>query len=276
MPRCLLISLALLFLGGCAVQPSLPVAGEEFRDCEDCPVMRVVPAGTFVMGSPPAEPGRLDHEGPQHTVTFARPFAIGKFEVTFAEYDACHRAGACQDRVPDFGWGRGRRPVIALDYNQMNAYLYWLTWLTGHLYRLPSEAEWEYAARGGTDTAYYWGDEPDPDFANFGAPQCCAGAAAGRDIWMDQTAPAGSFPPNAFGLYDMLGNASERVRDCWNPSYAGAPADGSEWRDGDCAAPGLRGGSWISSPELMRAAERDAFHGYYRANVVGFRVVREF
>ena len=268
----LLILLLVVLLAGCTAQPE---PDKSWRDCEVCPLLRAVPAGSFTMGSPPQESGRLVHEGPQHTVSFAAPFAIGVYEVTFAEWDACVDDGGCNIFPGDEGWGRDDRPVININLDEMNAYLHWLTTKTGHVYRLPSEAEWEYAARAGTATVYWWGNEADHDYANFGADECCRGAADGRDVWQDQTAPVGRFPANAFGLHDLHGNVYERVRDCWTPNYVAAPADGSAWLDGDCRAIGLRGGSWISSPELIRAAERDAFNGYYRANVMGFRVVRE-
>jgi len=249
--------------------------GQEFRDCDGCPLMVVIPAGEFEMGSPANETGRLEHEGPLHTVYFDKPFAVGKFEVMFAEWDACVDDGGCNVFPSDERWGRGNRPVINLNMDEMGAYLHWLTQITGRLYRLLTEAEWEYVARAGADAAYPWGDAVDHDHANYGQDVCCAGAAEGIDKWVSQTAPVGSFAPNAFGVHDMHGNVYERVRDCWTPSYDNAPEDGSAWLDGDCRAISLRGGSWISSPELIRSAERDAYNGYYRVNVVGFRVTRD-
>ena len=252
-----------------------PNAGE-FQDCETCPRMVVVPAGEFIMGSPENEPGRLYYEGPQRKITILQPFAVGKFEVTFDEWDACVADEGCGEYMPkDEGWGRGNRPVINVNWTDMQSYLRWLAVKTGYNYRLLSEAEWEYAARAGSTKTYSWGQIPDHNKANFGADTCCSGSKDGEDIWADQTAPVGSFPPNKFGLYDMLGNVYERTADCWNPSYVNAPLDGSAWLEGDCSARVLRGGSWISSPEFIRASERDAYNGYYRANVMGFRVARE-
>jgi len=250
-------------------------AGHEFNDCDACPRMVVVPAGSFVMGSPTDEHGRLDHEGPEHTVSFQQPFALGKFEVTFDQWEACVADGGCYAHLYDAQWGRGKRPVINIDMDEIGAYLHWLSDRTGLIYRLPSEAEWEYAARAGSRTAYPWGTKADHEKANFGAAKCCAGRALGADRWSEQTAPVGSFPANAFGLHDMHGNVYERIRDCWNPSYQSAPTNGSAWRQGDCRAIGLRGGAWVSSPELLRSAERDAYNGYYKVNVVGFRVARD-
>jgi formylglycine-generating enzyme required for sulfatase activity len=251
------------------------VAGDQFRDCELCPLMIVIPAGASVMGTPVDEPGRLGHEGPLHEVSIAQPFAVGKFEITFAEWDACVAEGGCNIWPADEGWGRGQRPVVNINMDEMGAFLHWLSRRTGHIYRLLSEIEWEYVARAGSRSAYPWGDAASHDHANFGADECCSGADGGADQWKDQTAPVGSFPPNAFGLHDLHGNVYERVQDCWNPSYENAPDDGRAWLSGDCRAIGLRGGSWISSPELMRSGERDAYNGYYRVNVMGFRVARE-
>lgn len=166
--------LCLLMLSGCTSAETEYRAGDEFQDCDTCPAMIVIPAGNFVMGSPASETGRLSHEGPQHTVEFARPFAIGKYEVTFAEWNACVLAGGCNFLPPDEGWGRGTRPVINLNMDQMNAYLHWLTLETGHIYRLPTEAEWEYAARAGSTAAFHWGDNASHAHANFGAEECCS------------------------------------------------------------------------------------------------------
>ena len=270
---------AICLVTGCSERDSAAVGqapvGSEFRDCDVCPLMRVVPAGEFVIGSPESEPGRLEHEGPQRRITFEQAFAVAVHEVTFAEWDACVDGGGCNIFPIDEGWGRGNRPVVNINLDEMNAYLHWLSLTSGQMYRLPTEAEWEYAARAGTTDTYPWGNSASHEYANYGADTCCSAATDGRDQWMDQTAPVGSFPPNAFGLYDMHGNVYERVRDCWTPNYVDAPADGAARIDGDCRALGLRGGSWISSPELIRSAERDAYNGYYRSNVMGFRVVRD-
>ena len=269
----LFVKLAVLGLLSTAAAQDAPY--DEFQDCAFCPVMVIVPAGTFVMGSPEEERGRLDHEGPQHEVAIGSPFAVGKFEITFDEWDACVSDGGCDGYSPsDEGWGRGIRPAINVNYYDMKNYMTWLSQRTGKSYRFLTEAEWEYAARAGAITIYPWGDEPDPSHANYGADTCCDGRAQGDDTWDDMTAPVGSFPPNTFGLYDLHGNVYERVEDCWNHSYDGAPSDGAAWLTGDCSAYVLRGGSWISPPELIRSAERDAYTRYYRAKVLGFRVAR--
>jgi formylglycine-generating enzyme required for sulfatase activity len=167
-----------------------------FRDCWDCPAMVVIPPGSFMMGSPPNEAGRDDDEGPQHLV-HVPAFSIGKYDVTFDEWDACVNAGGCSKHPSDEDGGRGRRPVIYVSWNDTLQYVRWLSLKTGHTYRLPSEAEWEYAARAGTTTAYYWGDQVGSGNAN------CDGCGSQWDA--HHTAPVGSFTANAFGLHDMLG-----------------------------------------------------------------------
>ncbi len=189
------------------------VAGEIFRDCDQCPEMVVVPAGSFTMGSPRGEGS--DDERPQHEVTIARAFAVGKYPITFDEWDACVAAGGCKYKPEDAGWGRSRRPAINVSWNDAQEYVAWLSKKTGKPYRLLSEAEWEYAARGGTTTRYPWGNDPGTNRANF--------YGSGSEWSGKQTAPVGSFDPNKFGLYDMIGNVWEWVEDCWNDSYKGAP-----------------------------------------------------
>ena len=223
--------------------------GTAFRDCPECPEMVVVPAGSFMMGSPSHEAGRDNDEGPAHRVTIAKPFAVGKYEVTFAEWDACVADGGCGGHRPgDKGWGRGRRPAINVNWDDAKAYVRWLSDKTGKQYRLPSEAEWEYAARAGTTTRYSWGDEVGRNRAN------CDGCGS---LWdNEQTAPAGSFRANVFGLHDVHGNVWEWVEDCWSGNYLGAPADGSAWESGDCSRRVLRGGSWfnIRGASVLRSA----------------------
>ncbi|MEM8920512.1 MAG: formylglycine-generating enzyme family protein, partial [Pseudomonadota bacterium] len=173
----------------------------------------------------------------------------------------------------DEGWGRGSRPVINVDWNDAQAYVRWLSRKTGKTYRLLSEAEWEYSARAGTTTAYWWGDRASHDYANYGKDQCCSGLASGRDEWVN-TAPVGRFPANAFGLYDMHGNVWEWTQDCWNGSYSGAPTNGSAWISGDCSRRVLRGGSWYLYPRLLRSASRFRSTTSVPSYVVGFRVAR--
>ena len=228
--------------------------------------MVVVPAGQFQMGSPRDDKERRADEGPQHTVTIADPFAISKYEVTFEQWDACAKAGGCNGYRPDDeGWGRGRRPVINVSWRDAKAYVEWLREKTGKPYRLPSEAEWEYAARAGTTTRYSFGDEITPKDANYG-----------RNI--GKTTEVGSYPPNPWGLYDMHGNVWEWVEDVWHGSYTGAPVDGSAWTDGEgtnssrsastAAAPGT------TIPGYLRSAIRNRYHPDFRIYNLGFRVSR--
>ena len=241
--------------------------GRVFRDCPECPEMVVVQAGSFLMGSPSHEAGRGNDEGPRHRVTIARPFAVGKYEVTFAEWDACVADGGCGGHRPgDEGWGRGRRPVINVSWDDAKAYVRWLNRKTGKQYRLPSEAEWEYAARAGTTTRYNWGDDIGRNRAN------CNGCGSRWD--RKQTGPVGSFRANVFGLHDVHGNVREWVEDCWKGSYEGAPSDGSARTGGDCGSRVLRGGSWIRLPRFLRSASRLRYRAGNRNNISGFRVAR--
>ena len=241
-----------------------------FRDCVRCPLMVRVPPGSFVMGSPASEADRSDDEGPRHTVVIEYPLAVGVFEVTFEEWDACSRAGGCGRFVPDDqGWGRGRRPVINVSWEDAQAYLSWLSRESGEEYRLLSEAEWEYVARAGTQTAWYWGRSASDGcrYANGRFPASCPNGYR-------FTAPVGSYEPNAFGLYDVSGNVWEWTEDCWNGSYAGAPADGGAWRSERCATRMLRGGAWYNNPDILRSALRDRLSPGYRSDNLGFRVAR--
>ena len=241
--------------------------GEIFRDCPDCPEMVVLPAGGFDMGSPPEEIGRAADEGPVHRVEIARPFAIGRYEITFAQWDRCFAAGGCRHRPDDNGWGRADRPVINISWRDATEFVAWLAEATGQPYRLPSEAEWEYAARAGTATARPWGEAIGTGLANC---RGCGGDWDGR-----QTAPVGHFPPNAFGLYDMLGNVWEDTADCWHAGYDGAPADGSAWREGDCRRRVMRGGAWSVLPAYVRSANRHGGYADRRDSIYGgFRVAR--
>jgi hypothetical protein len=196
-----------------------------FRDCPLCPEMVAIPG---------------------------RSYAIGKYAVTFSEWDACLAGGGCNGvRLDDRGFGRGNRPVIGASWVDAQAYVRWLTLLTGKTYRLPSEDEWEFAARAGTDTKYYWGEEIGQNNAN------CLGCGVPWEI--RQTAPAGSFRPNGFGLYDMLGNTWQWVEDCWEE---------------DCVEHVLRGGGWDNPPQFLRISERYSFHAARRVTSYGFRLAR--
>jgi formylglycine-generating enzyme required for sulfatase activity len=228
--------------------------------------MVVVPAGEFVMGSPANEKDRKKNEDPQHEVVLAKPLAVSKFEVTFDEWDACVAYGDCEPQVSDSGWGRGRQPVINVTWDDAQQYVAWLSKMTGKPYRLLSEAEWEYAARAGTQAAYSWGDEIGKGNAN------CNGCGSQWD--RKQTAPVGSFKQNAFDLYDMHGNVWEWVEDCYHGNYDGAPTDSSAWTavGGDCSLRVVRGGSWFSGPS--RSAHRDGGTSGSRLNFLGFRIGR--
>ncbi len=239
-----------------------------FKECANCPQMVVVQAGAFSMGSPTSEPGRSDDEAPQHTVAIARRFAVGRFEVTFDEWDACAADGGCNGYKPsDEGWGRGRRPVINVSWDDANAYVAWLSKKTGKAYRLLSESEYEYATRAGTQTAYPWGNAVGTNNANCHA---CGSRWDAR-----QTAPVGSFAANRFGLYDMAGNVREWTEDCYHDDYSGAPADGSAWTErANCSNRVVRGGSWLIAPAFLRSASRYWFTTDYRLRYLGFRIAR--
>jgi formylglycine-generating enzyme required for sulfatase activity/Tfp pilus assembly protein PilF len=249
-----------------SAEPALKPKGI-FKECDQCPEMVVVPAVSFTMGSPASEPGRDIDEGPQHRVTIAKPFAVARFPLTFDEWDACVADGGCNGYQPgDQGWGRGRQPVINVSWDNATAYVAWLSHKTGKAYRLLTEAEWEYATRAGSTTAYYWGDKIGKGNAN------CDGCGSKWDNV--QTSPVGSFAANAFGLYDMAGNVWQWVDDCYHDNYDRAPTDGSAWIGGDCSRRGVRGGSWISYPQLLRSAGRFWNNHDSRGNLLGFRVGR--
>lgn len=238
---------------------------KSFKDCGNCPQMVVVPAGSFEMGSPPSERGRMPSEGPVHRVN-VRGFAIGKYEVTFKEWDACVKAGGCENKAKDNGWGRDDRPAVGVSWNDAQQYVVWLSEKTGKEYRLLSEAEWEYAARAGNASAYPWGTNISRNKANCNM--------CGSKFDRRRTAPVGSFRPNAFGLHDMVGNVWEWVDDCWNQSYEGAPANGEPWMEGQCNSRVLRGGSWMDPARSLRSASRMAYLVSSRLNFFGFRVAR--
>ena len=241
--------------------------GRQLRDCAACPDLVIVPAGSYRMGSPRHEEARYEDEGPSHEVAITRPMAVGIYEVTFGEWDACRRDGGCSHSPGDGGWGRVNRPVIDVSWEDVREYVRWLSRKTGEQYRLPSESEWEYAARGGTTTRFNWGDEAGRGRAN------CAGCGSRLDS--NRTSPLGSFSPNAFGLYDVHGNVWEWVEDCWHDDYEGAPSDGSAWTaQGDCSRRVLRGGSVVSSPRNVRSASRGRNLSDVRNANIGFRVVR--
>jgi formylglycine-generating enzyme required for sulfatase activity len=234
------------------------------------PKMVEIPGGTFDMGSPLDEAGRDEDEGPVHAV-LVPAFALSKTEVKFEEYDRfAHATG--RPFPHDQGWGRDKRPVINVSWNDALAYTAWLSRVTGLRYRLPSEAEWEYAARAGSTTAYWWGNtvqRADEVMAN------CDGCDS--QLESDQTAPVASFPANGFGRRDMHGNVWEWTQDCWHANYHGAPSDGRAWgelNDGECTKRVIRGGSWSNGPLYLRSANRGRNGVEERNSDVGFRLAR--
>lgn len=232
------------------------------RDCLQCPEIVLIQPGTFEMGSSEM----FDFEAPVHQVAIRKPFYIGRREVTFEEWDACLAEGGCKQKPDDRGLGRGRRPVTDLDWDDAKSYVAWLSQKTGKTYRLPSESEWEYVARAGSTTTYPWGRAVDKDKAN------CVGCTSDP---VKKAIDGGSFPPNAFGVYDMAGNAAEWVEDCWNDNYKGAPTDGSAWTKPICRERVLRGGSFNNDPRYLRSAARFKYDQNVRFYTNGFRVVRE-
>jgi formylglycine-generating enzyme required for sulfatase activity len=240
---------------------------DPLRDGGEGPEMVVVPAGRSRMGDLAGD-GRA-YERPVHAVEIPFHFAVGRYEVTFEDYDRfAHATG--RRTAGDEGWGRSRRPVVNVSWDDASAYATWLSQQTGKRYRLPTEAEWEYAARAGTQTRYWWGDDPGNNKAN------CKGCGSQWDN--EQTAPVGSFKPNPFGLFDTAGNVWEWVADCLHKSYEGAPNDGSAWLEakaGDCGQRVVRGGSWGSAPAGLRAAIRPWHVPGFRRNDLGFRLAQD-
>jgi formylglycine-generating enzyme required for sulfatase activity/class 3 adenylate cyclase len=276
-----------------------------FRDCPNCPEMVVISAGTFQMGAAPGENERYEvpttesgRDQPQHQVTFTKPFALAKFDITRSEFAAfAKEAGfrprpGCQTVVgnswtpqPQASWEEpgyaqtDRDPVVCMNEIEISAYLLWLRRTTGKEYRLPSEAEWEYAERGGTTTAFYWGDDPKDACAyenvgdeDYGAKYGVKGPIPCHDGFAD-LAPVGSFKPNPLGLYDMAGNIFALTADCWNDSYVNAPTDGSAWITGDCSRHVARKAAFGNPhPWMFRSAQREPEGTIVKRNRVGFRV----
>jgi formylglycine-generating enzyme required for sulfatase activity len=248
-------------------------AKDTFRECDKCPEMVVAPAGNFIMGSPDSELNRAKYEGPQHRVMFARQFAVGKFSVTFDEWDACVTAGGCSGYSPnDERWGRDRRPVINVSWDDANAYVAWLSSKTGEGYRLLSEAEREYIARAGTRTAFWWGSSISPRQANYNGTYIYGNGPTGEN--RQRTVPVDLFRSNRWGIFQVHGNVWEWTQDCWHENYTGAPADGSPWQSGKCDYRIVRGGSWATYPGDLRSAVRGRFATDFRSNSLGFRVAR--
>ena len=243
-----------------------------FKECVDCPDMASLPTGSFMMGSPYGEASRRDVEGPRRAIKISRAFSISTQEITFDEWDACVRAGGCRGYGPfDAGWGRGRRPVVNVSFDDARAYCAWLSDRTGANYRLPSEAEWEYAARAGTATAFSFGARLTPRLANYHGEFPYAGE---EGLYRRQTIRVASFAANPFGLYDMHGNVREWTADCWADGHLNAPENGAP-REGDCTRRAVKGGAWNSGGWRLRSAHRYALEIEERTIDTGFRVVRE-
>lgn len=252
-----------------AAKPAM-AAGKGFRDRlkigGEGPEMIALPPGKFQMGNPQGKGG---FEVPVHAVQIGRSFALGRYEVTFDEYDQF--AKSINRMLPDDrDWGRGRRPVINVSWDDANAYVKWLSEQTQKRYRLPTEAEWEYAARAGAKAPYWWGEEPVRGLAN------CKGCGSQWDN--KHTAPVGSFKSNGFELFDTAGNIWEWVEDCWHDNYNGAPSDGRPWKDetgGKCYQRVRRGGSWNSGPEFLRSSSRVWGDAVDRSSFIGFRLAQD-
>ena len=243
--------------------PSAPSRHAGIKDCETCPELAIIPPGEFIMGSD----GPHKYERPAVLVKIDKAFMIGMFEVSFDEWQACFEDGACGAEIPnDHDWGRKNRPVINITWDETHLYLDWLSKKTGHIYRLPSEAEFEYAARAGSISEFWWGDKIGTSLAN------CRNC--GPKI-SHQTKPVDSFKPNPWGLYNVHGNVWEWMADCWNPSHEEATPDGSARLTGDCRQRVVRSGSWYYFSKNLRSAWRFKNDGRVRSYGIGFRVLRE-
>lgn len=261
-------------------RPARPLSPEEagclqpkevFKECDNCPEMVVVPAGSFNMGSR-YEAG-ADADERLHPVTIGRAFAVGRLEVTFAEWDTCVAGGGCNGYRPkDEGWGRGRQPVINVSWTDAKAYVAWLSRVTAQPYRLLTEAEWEYIARGGTTTPFWWGELISTDQANYDGNRVYSGGQSG--LYRKRTVAADSFSANPFGVFQVHGNVLEWVEDCWVKNYTVAQTDGSAQLTEGCDNRVLRGGSWVSDPSKLRSASRIRDNPNSRGYAIGFRVAR--
>jgi formylglycine-generating enzyme required for sulfatase activity len=241
-----------------------------FRECPVCPTMRQMAIGHYTQGSDASEVGRLEDEGPQHAVEFNHAFAVGVTEVTFAEWDACVADKGCSYVPPDEGWGRGRRPVINVSWQDTQDYLQWLSKKTGKRYRLLTEAEWEFAARNDTTTPFSTGKTITTDQANFNGTVTYGGSRKG--LYRKKTVEAGSLRPKGF-LHDLHGNVWEWVEDCFE-RYSDDPSDGAAVTAANCDMRVMRGGAWNSPPAHLRSAMRGRTDPVRRDSSIGFRVAR--
>ena len=258
-------------------RPPADAAVKTFKDCDQCPEMVVVPAGSALVGSPPQETARMPHEAAPSEAVIPAPLAIGRYDVTFDEWEACVAAGGCNNWLPgDFGWGRGRQPVIFVSWNDAHAYVAWLSAKTGKGYRLLSETEWEYAARGCTTTACpnkpFWFGSIKPEIANYNSRYAYEGSPKGLSRRRAVAADEG--PPNPFGLFNMLGNVRQWVEDCWSGDPGPAPGAAAPRLGGDCSERVTRGGSYDDKPQELRAAARSWQTAETRSQRIGFRVAR--
>jgi formylglycine-generating enzyme required for sulfatase activity len=252
--------------------------GEVFKECDECPEMVVVPAGKAVLGSPPGESGRQTFEAAPHVVEIAKPVAVGRYAVTFAQWDACYAEGGCgHRRLGDLDFGRGKRPAIFATWAEAQLYVQWLKRKTGQPYRLLSEAEWEYAARGcrNLKCAYapFWFGAIKPELAVYDSRRSYDGSPKADPRL--KTEPVDSGPANPFGLYNMLGNVRQWTQDCWNPAPSAVASNGAPVLSGDCSARATRGGSWADEPSKLRAASRDYESVDEGSERIGFRVARD-
>ncbi len=230
-------------------------------DCDECPPLVPIPSGQYRIGSEKGEPGHEVTEEPITPISIAKSFAIGQYKVTFAQWDACAAAGGCKYKPDDAGWGRGDRPVLNVSWDDTHDYISWLRTITKKHYRLPSEAEWEYAARAGSQGAYFWGEGVSPSQANYNNP--------------NGTVPVGMYQKNKFGLYQVHGNLGEWVEDCWRENHYKIPNDGTAYKPADCENHVVRGGYWAFGPERIRAASRGSGERAARTRLFGFRVARD-
>ena len=272
---------------GCAQYPAknytpLEIMQDTLADGSKGPLLVVIPAGSFIMGPATNEPKKFPAEQPSHRVTIDEPFAIGQFELTFEDYDR-YVAATGAEKPSDKGWGtrywgRIKTPVFNVSWHDAQRYLEWLSEQTGQHYRLPSEAEWEYAARAGTTTAFHTGDCINTDQANYHG-QYEFGDCPVSTLYRGKVIDVGSFAPNAWGLHDVHGNIFEWTLDCWHTNYQGAPDNGSAWmNEGDnvnCDRRVLRGGSWSGRPLDLRSGGRSYNEASFKSIFIGFRVVRE-
>ncbi|WP_256823623.1 MULTISPECIES: formylglycine-generating enzyme family protein [unclassified Pseudomonas] len=263
-------------------EAATPQPGKVFKDCKDCPEMVVLPAGTFTMGTPDDEVGREPDEGPMHTVTFAKPFAMSRFQITAGEWDSYIRQTGVKIADGDTRPGREciaskprypqspRQPAVCMDMDDIKHYVAWLSKKTGQPYHMVSEAQREYAARAGSS-----GPFPFPFDEGKGYSIAEHANTYGPADGYSFSSPAGSYPPNAFGMYDMHGNVYERVADCEHPNYIGAPTDGSAWVEPNCESYQIRGNDWGEAPVFSRSGNRNNIYPQTRGDWIGFRVVRD-